>query len=123
MECCIEYYSTRGVWQNLLAGSDSYECRRVVERPECAELFDACLYLVSDDLRLVEDVSSLYDPVTYSADLAHVCDNAVFLVSQGIDHQLHRNSVIRQGNVFVKYGARICLVIHMTVQSNNGNLG
>ena len=86
-----------------------------MERSDRAELFDACFYLIGDDLRLVEEVSALYYSVTYSSDLIHVGNDTVLRICQSVDDKLHSYSVIRKRNIMIEYGAGVSLVIHVTV--------
>ena len=119
VECSIEYYGSRCVRQNLLASSDTYQCRWVVERSECAEFFDTCLNLIRDDFGLIKKITALYDPVSYSSDFIHRFDNSVLTISQSINYQLHCDTVIRQRDIFVKYSPFSGLVIHMSVNADS----
>ena len=95
---------------DLHAGTDTDQVGRIVQRRQIAAFFDSPHHLFINQYRAGEALSSVHHAMSHRADLGQGSDDALLLVRQFFDYQLHRSGMIRHiRNFLYFFSARLLM--------------
>jgi hypothetical protein len=91
----IKYSYHRGTGHQLLTSIDTDQVSGIMQRSQVGTLFHSLNNFVSNYNRASKLLATVYYTMTNSADLGHISDYAMFLISQSSQNHLNCLVVIR----------------------------
>ena len=94
MECGVKHAHLGDLGEQCADGCHALEVGGVVQGSEVVAGLECCQYLLIEEYRLAELLTTMYHTVTYSVELVERLDGAILLACQGLKDELYASSVL-----------------------------
>ncbi len=110
MKSGVEHSHTRHTREKTLAGLNTLQIGRIVQRCQGGALTNAVFHRFIDLHRLGETLAAVHHPVTYGLDLGEVLEHALLRVDQLVANRLHGAVVVHNAKHFLRGSLAAALI-------------